>query len=126
MIKRESPLSCNQQQKVGYAINGFPRASKWLLLCHPSIQINQEMIYHRDSEERCRKYVFCISTSGSQKFYFFLCFYIVLIYISMYFQVKKDFFILNCKLRRQGLHELKVLGKNYIKKHGCPFLSMAN
>jgi hypothetical protein len=68
MSKRESPLSYIQQQKVSYAINGFPRASKWLLLCHPSIQINQEMIYHRDSEERCREYVFCISTSVLQKF----------------------------------------------------------
>jgi hypothetical protein len=60
-------------------------------------------------------------------FYVFILFwYIGYIYISMYFQVKKGFFILNCKLRRQGLHELKVLGKNYIKKHGCTFLSMAN
>jgi hypothetical protein len=39
----------------------------------------------------------------------------------MYFQVKKGFFILNCKLRRQGLHELKVLGKNYIKNMGVHF-----
>lgn len=76
MIKRESPLSHNQQQKVSYAINGFPRTSKWLLLCHLSIQINQEMIYYRDSEERCREYVsFVFPQAYCKNFNFFMFLY---------------------------------------------------